>query len=1130
MKKFVKALSLSLAIIMLVLALPIMGAARTLTTTEDNLSELPLIFSIDNLADTTNDAPNSNYKVTGNHKQNVGSVSGNDIKWTAGNDGACWMSYMNKTDIPLNETSQYVITFDATAEMAYRIFGFTFSGTNNNDSRTVAYDSNKYYYIAVGMQWVGTDSGKLNPTNPVVSDVSGTNKVCDMTKGLSHSYVMTINNKTVTLIRDGLQVYQYSVNTIAPSNAKYLTLGWRGRGNANVPSDGVVATMSNIKVYQGIYEQRTVNNYADGEVLLKMDSIFNTQFTSEFEDLKVTQRGYQAAKAGEDPHTIYSNSANRGGWVAGGVNTNLPLNENTRYTVDFYMKRNIAIDTGFCWSAGANANTQGILCRTDYIISMGNKGNGYGDGLGQYGRVGDIPDLWYNGTDNEGYVRFTLQINGLVTTVYVNGERLGTVDVGTDGYGSSALSLVMRNDGNQDYLMAAGEAVASVKDVTVYAGIVTPPCKVELVKDGKVFDTKYVAKGGRLSFAELPVVEPEAENGEVRWFYEGTDVMVLGDVAVDGTVILEARELDTANYTTVAGMQYTAPANNKQSIRFIADLFTLDAEEVGFEVSAKYKVGDTVNEDKKWNVKSTVVYSSINASENGTVRPVTAEQLGGKYLVAISVDGVPTNIGQIDFHVRSYMIVDGVKQYSEWAYFVMEGGAAKADAELMPVDLSKEYSDTVLRFVVASDIHIDGSELRDQQFEKLFTSAYGYANAQTGYNALDAILIAGDCTDNGKQTEMDRFFEIAYANTQVGTKFGAVLGNHETYTAKVTVPLKNEDDSANKQYATQVDAMVREMFTKASGLDEVNHHYVINGYHFILISTDSIKDGSDTSNKEAAGRYYTSETFAWLKEQLAIAAADDPTGTKPIFCIEHVAPSNTATGGTENTNDDLDLIYREYPQVVTFFGHSHTHINCAISIDQDYYTGLNTGAFKGQGLAYYDKTGTVAADNATDAELNGRGCGYYIIEVDANNVVKIQAYDIYDEDFYYEPKYTRVGDRSQFVFTDDRANEAEAPAFAEDAEIAVDFVDEDTLTVSFDQASGKYMTLYYNVELLVDGTAVETKKVRSGLQWIDHNDTLITTFDAVPVGTEYSVRISAVDEWMKVGEAITYDFAPTAAE
>ncbi len=369
MKKFVKALSLSLAIIMLVLALPIMGAARTLTTTEDNLSELPLIFSIDNLADTTNDAPNSNYNVTGNHKQNVGSVSGNDIKWTAGNNGACWMSYMNKTDIPLNETSQYVITFDATAEMAYRIFGFTFSGTGNNDSRTVAYDSNKYYYIAVGMQWVGTDSGQLNPnTNPVVSNVSGTNKVCDMTKGLSHSYVMTINNKTVTLIRDGLQVYQYTVNTIAPSNAKYLTLGWRGRGNATVPSDGVVATMSNIKVYQGVYEQRTVNNYADGEVLLKMDSIFNTQFTSEFEDLKVTQRSYQGGKAGEDPHTIYSNAANRGGWVAGGVNTNLPLNENTRYTVDFYMKRSIAIDTGFCWSAGANANTQGILCRTDLYL------------------------------------------------------------------------------------------------------------------------------------------------------------------------------------------------------------------------------------------------------------------------------------------------------------------------------------------------------------------------------------------------------------------------------------------------------------------------------------------------------------------------------------------------------------------------------------------------------------------------------------------------------------------------------------------------------------------------------------------------------------------------------------------
>ena len=684
MKKFIKTISLTMAIIMLVLALPIMGAARTLTTTEDNLSGpngLPLIFSIDNLADTTNDAPNSDYKVTATHTQSVDDVSGNNITRTAGESAKGWMSYMHMTDIPLNETSQYVITFDATAEMAYRIFGFTFSGTNNNDARLVAYDSNKYYYIAVGMQWVGTDSGQLNPdTNPVVSNVSGTNKVCDMTKGLSHSYVMTINNKTVTLIRDGLQVYQYTVNTIAPNNAKYLTLGWRGRGNANVPSDGVVATMSNIKVYQGVYEQRTFNNYADGDVLLKMASPFTTDFESQFDDLTVSAVPSQNVHVSEtDPTTLVADTP--GGWMKSGVSTNIPLGEDAKYTVELYMKKHIEgadMKAGFCWSGTANNALQGIYTYEQSINSMGNNGNGYAEGIGQYGNVGNIKNLWTAYADKDGFTRIVIEINGYVSTVYVGGVKVGTLDVSEGGYVTNTLSLVVRNNVGTANV---GENVVSVKDVTVYAGNIATNNKIQFVKEDKTVTTKYIAPNTVLNAEDFPALEETDK--VVRWFYKGTNITVLAPYTVTNDAVIEAREVDATIYSSVVGMQYTAPAENEQSVRFIAGFYTLQASAAGFEVKAKYKDGDTVKDDKSWDVSSTKVYNSINAVENGTVRSVTAKELGATYLIALSVDEVPTNIGQIDFEVRSYITVDGTRMYSEWAYFTLNNGAASPD--LMPL-------------------------------------------------------------------------------------------------------------------------------------------------------------------------------------------------------------------------------------------------------------------------------------------------------------------------------------------------------------------------------------------------------------------------------------------------------------
>ena len=75
------------------------------------------------------------------------------------------------------------------------------------------------------------------------------------------------------------------------------------------------------------------------------------------------------------------------------------------------------------------------------------------------------------------------------------------------------------------------------------------------------------------------------------------------------------------------------------------------------------------------------VYSAITATENGTVRSVTAQECGGTYLIVLSVDGVPVEADkQIDFEIRSYVVIDGQKVYSETANFSIVGGVCSATA------------------------------------------------------------------------------------------------------------------------------------------------------------------------------------------------------------------------------------------------------------------------------------------------------------------------------------------------------------------------------------------------------------------------------------------------------------------
>jgi len=458
---------------------------------------------------------------------------------------------------------------------------------------------------------------------------------------------------------------------------------------------------------------------------------------------------------------------------------------------------------------------------------------------------------------------------------------------------------------------------------------------------------------------------------------------------------------------------------------------------------------------------------------------------------------------EADAYVQGNLISGGI---------VMGGSKRIADATadtvfaLDPVSdevYFADYFQPVVRFAVASDIHVDdsGTELQEGRLKKMLQTAYAYSGTQE-YSSLDGVFFAGDFANRGTEYSMRKFFDIVESNLQEGTVSRAVLGNHEFYT-----------DGAN----------TISRFLKTSGYEELNAHVVLNGYHFLLISPD------------AGGNHFSGATRMWLTQELAAAAADDPTGRKPIFVFQHQHIYGTVYGSIDWGVAELTPILEEYPQVVDFSGHSHFPISDPRSVWQGSFTALGTAT-----LSYYemDLVG-VHSDGVFHTDYEGgysRGARlfdaaeYYIVEVDARNAVRIQCYDLGTDKLTDTALLRSVGNPENFVYTDARKETSEAPRFPEDTVVAVESVTTSSVKLSFTQAECADTVQHYRVELYRDGQLLATQH-RLACWFCDTiPETLTASFPELERNTEYEVRIIAVSPWEKESDPYTLTFRTKAAE
>ena len=424
----------------------------------------------------------------------------------------------------------------------------------------------------------------------------------------------------------------------------------------------------------------------------------------------------------------------------------------------------------------------------------------------------------------------------------------------------------------------------------------------------------------------------------------------------------------------------------------------------------------------------------------------------------------------------------------------------------------------ILRFAVGSDTHLANEvSAEDARLVKLFTSAYAYSDAHADYKGLDGVFIVGDCVDKGTQAAMDRFFDLVEANLREGTVSFHPMGNHEYYTTKYIEGLTQD----------QIYEETVRMYTKASGYEDVDWHTTISGYHFIFLSPDQNGWNFSTSKQE------------WLKAELEKAAADDPTGRKPIFVFQHEPVKDTVLGSEGSSGvTTLDMVLNFYPQVVDFAGHSHYPLNDPRSIYQRKFTALNTGAMK---YLSYDIAGVELEDIAnatdyeggwgflTDATVIPDGGAYYIVEVSADNSLLIHGYDVDGEAFCMEPIFIpSVGDRTEFIYTDDRKKDAETPVFGETAAMTVDAVSTASITVTFPQAACRDLVNHYRAELYLGSDLLSNKYILSGMAQTPVPTTRTVIFSGLTPDTAYTVKVIPVSSYAKEGEALTVSAATKA--
>lgn len=250
----------------------------------------------------------------------------------------------------------------------------------------------------------------------------------------------------------------------------------------------------------------------------------------------------------------------------------------------------------------------------------------------------------------------------------------------------------------------------------------------------------------------------------------------------------------------------------------------------------------------------------------------------------------------------------------------------------------KDAGSIKLSVACISDTHI-----KDDAGRKNFLNL-GLKNISRASRPVDAVLIAGDLTDNGNTDSYQIFYSILKKHS---FNYVLAMGNHDTWG-------KDGFETSRNQFVSGYHDLTGEQIA-------VNYYAkVINGYTFIVLG----------SEKDAGCPAYLSDTqLQWLDQNLKTATADG----KPVFVICHQPINNTHglpavwdEGGVGEQSDQLNAILHSYKNVFYISGHLH----CGLQNEPDdkgYQTLQGDSSFHSLNLPCYMYT------NERGIKVNGTG-------------------------------------------------------------------------------------------------------------------------------------------------------------
>lgn len=136
-----------------------------------------------------------------------------------------------------------------------------------------------------------------------------------------------------------------------------------------------------------------------------------------------------------------------------------------------------------------------------------------------------------------------------------------------------------------------------------------------------------------------------------------------------------------SNGTSFAGVQFSNVSSETYGMRMVGTIDSLNYNAIGIDMALSY-TENSMEKTKTATKQISTVYDSILATADGKMSAYTAEAFGGKYLWAVTLDGIPTTAGEITVDVDCWSMKDGVKTVQSRVRLVVANGSLVSSCSL----------------------------------------------------------------------------------------------------------------------------------------------------------------------------------------------------------------------------------------------------------------------------------------------------------------------------------------------------------------------------------------------------------------------------------------------------------------